>query len=162
MKIKNKICAIKQRNMVQQSTIFDTLKSSGYVCSCCGQYVKEYTRSFNCNMALLLIRLYKHQKTGWVHIEKFLAENGYSRCGDFSYMTHYKLLQKLNEDRPDGSSRNGYYKLTGTAIMFIEGKLTVAAKFKMFNSKFMGFEGEQIDIKTALGKRFDYQELMSN
>lgn len=144
-----------------QTSIFDTLKSNkGYVCECCGSFVKEYTRSFNCNMALLLVRLYKHGKIGYVHIEKFLAENGYSRCGDFSYLVHYKLLQKLNEDRPDGSSRNGYYKLTGTAIMFLEGKLTVSAKFKMFNGKFMGFEGEQINIQTALGKRFSYAELM--
>ncbi len=136
-------------------------KIKGYTCKCCGTFIKEYTRSFNCNMAVLLLRLYKHGKTGFVHIEKFLAENGYSRCGDFSYLVHYKLLQKLNEDRPDGSSRNGYYKLTGTAVMFIEKKLTVSAKFKMFNGKFMGFEGEQIDIITALGKRFSYNELMN-
>jgi len=147
--------------MTKQASIFDSLKSKGYVCECCGQYVKEYTRSFNCNMALLLIRLHKHQQTGFVHIEKFLTDNGYSRCGDFSYLTHYRLLEKLEGDRPDGSNRNGYYRLTGSALMFIEGKLTVSAKFKMFNGKFMGFEGEQIDIKTVLGKRFSYQELMA-
>jgi len=146
-----------------QTTIYDVIsekESSGYVCGCCGSYVKMYTRNINCNMSLLLIRLYKHGKTDFTHIEKFLSENGYSRCGDFSYLVLYGLLEKKIADREDGSSRNGFYKITGRGIMFVEGKLTVAAKFKMLNGKFMGFEGEQIDIKTALGRKFDYSELM--
>lgn len=149
--------------MTKQYSIFDTLKDkTGYTCECCGSYVKTYVRNMNCNMAILLVRLYKHNEMGFTHIEKFLSKHGYPRCGDFSYLTHYGLLEKKIGDREDGSNRNGFYKITGRGLAFVSGALTVHSKFKMFNGKFMGFEGEQIDIKTALGRKFDYAQLMSN
>jgi hypothetical protein len=62
--------------------------------------------------------------------------------------------------REDGSNRNGYYKITGRGIMFAEKKLLVNQHFYMFNNKFDGFGGEEINIQQALGKRFDYNLLM--
>ena len=44
-------------------------------------------------------------------------------------------------------------------MMFCEGKINAHKHFLMLNGKFMGFEGEEIDIKQALGKRFSYNEL---
>lgn len=143
-----------------QSTIFDTLKDKGYICSCCGQYVKQYTRSFNCNMALVLIALLKHEVFEFVHIEKWLQSKGYQRCGDFSYLIHYGFLERAIGEREDGSKRNGYYKITGRGIAFADGKITASEKFKMFNGKFMGFEGKQINVQEALGRKFNYNTLM--
>ncbi len=151
--------------MTTQSSILDVISekaSEGYHCSCCGSYIKEYHRSFNAGMAMMLIHLYRHNERDFVHIENFLTKHSYPRCGDFSYLTLYGLLEKKVGERADGSKKNGYYKLTGKALMFIEQKITVHSKFKMLNGKFMGFEGEQIDIKTALGKRFDFNKLMNN
>lgn len=146
-----------------QVGIFETHdKDKGYICPCCGLFVKRYKRPFNCNMALLLIYLYKSGERGWVHVEKFLLERKLPRCGDFPKLCLWKFLEKKHEDRDDGSSRNGYYRLTGQALMFVEGKSTAREYAYIFNNKFEGFAGGEITIREALGKRFNYEELMSS
>lgn len=134
----------------------------GYVCDCCGSYVKRYTRSFNCNMALTLVLLRKFNIHGFIKIEDFLIANGRRRCGDFSYLVHYGLLEKMQGERKDGSKKNGYYKITGRGLMFADGNLKVPSKFMIFNNSFQGFKGENIGVKEALGKKFDYSELMAH
>jgi len=111
-------------------------------------------------MALSLLALYKEKQFGWVKVEDFLLKHGYQRCGDFTYLVHFGLLEKMQGEREDGSNRNGFYKITGRGIMFCEQKLTVNSKFYMFNGKLDGFDGEQIGIQRALGKKFSYTELM--
>lgn len=134
--------------------------SKGYKCYHCGSFVKEYTRSFNANMSLALICLYKHGKGKFVKVEDMLIEHGYKRCGDFSYCKYYGLIEPLKEKRQDGSSRNGFYRLTAYGCLFVEGKVKVVSKFKILHNACTGFEGEEIDIKQALGKRFDFNILM--
>lgn len=134
----------------------------GYRCKCCGSYIKRYRRSLNSNMALTLIHLYKSGIIDWVHVEKFMSEKKLPRSGDFHKLIHWGLLEKLKEDRPDGSSRNGYYKLNGKAIMFVEKKLTVHKTAKIINNVFEGFEGGQVNIIDCLSEKFNYSELMNS
>ena len=134
---------------------------AGFYCSCCGSYVKLYKRSFNSNMALALIALYRHTKGEFVKVEKFLTEHGYQRCGDFSYLRHYGFIEAKKEKREDNSPRNGFYRLTGIGCLFVENKNTVKEKFLIQNNKLLGFEGREINIYEALGNKFDYSSLMS-
>lgn len=146
---------------LQQLDIFSSKRREGFRCSCCNQYVKEYSRSFNANMAIASLCLYKHSGGKFVHLEKFLAEQGHQRCGDASYLRFYNIIQKMEGDRKDGSPRNGFYKLTGVGILFCERKLKVQSKFVIFNNALQGFEGEEIDVVDALKNKFDYEKLMS-
>ena len=132
----------------------------GYHCSSCGQYVKRYFRKFNSNMALALIILYRNKEKGFIHLENTMKDLGYKRCGDASYLRHYRLIEKKEGNRDDGSPRNGMYKITGIGIMFVEGKSKVQSTFIISNNKHEGYEGDDITIQDALGKKFDYTELM--
>ena len=138
----------------------DDNADNGYVCKCCGSYIKRYKRSMNCNMALAAIALYRYANGKHVHVEELLQKKGYKRCGDFTYLRHYGIIEKKEGKRDDGSKRNGLYKLTGRGVMFVEGTLEVNANFYMFNNALDGFGGEMIGIHKALGKKFDYSELM--
>jgi len=133
----------------------------GYVCQCCNQYVKLYRRTFNCNMALALIHLYRNMDRSFIHLEKSLQANGYQRCGDASYLRHYRFIEALNEERADGSNRNGMYKITSIGMLFVEGKMKARKHFLTFNNKCEGFEGKEIDIHEALTNKFSYADLMS-
>lgn len=133
----------------------------GYCCPTCGQLCKRYYRSFNSNMALSLIFLYKFRKHGFIKIEELMRINGYKRCGDASYLRHYKLIEAAEGKREDGSTRVGMYKITGMGIMFVEKNLTVKSKFVMYKGKCEGYEGREINIEDALGKKFNYSELMN-
>lgn len=148
--------------MTAQPTISFPDADKGYTCPCCGSFVKTYHRSFNSNMGVALIVLYHNKQLGFVHLENLLSEKGYKRCGDASYLKHYGLIEALSEDRSDGSSRNGKYKITGRGILFCETKLTVKAKFLMKQNKCLGFEGEDVNILDVLGEKFDYRKLMNN
>lgn len=132
----------------------------GFICDCCGSYVKRYSRHFNSNMAIALILLYRFNVNGFIKVEDFLIKNGQKRCGDFSYLVHYRFLEKQVGKRYDGSKKNGYYRLTSLGILFVEGKIKAHKRFIMLNGKFMGFEGEEITIQEALGKKFSFNELM--
>lgn len=147
---------------MKQITIFDgALADKGYYCECCGAFQKRYKRSLNCNMSIALIALYKYNVNEFVHLERFLNDKGYQRCGDASYLVNYRFLQKLVADRADGSPRNGMYKITSAGIMFVENKIKAQKHFVMFGGKFQGFEGDLINITEALGKKFNYNELMN-
>lgn len=132
----------------------------GYPCPHCHRLIKRYRRSINSNMALTLIHLFKAEKRDWVHVEKFLQENGHPRSGDFHKLVHWGLLDRLEEDRADGSSRNGYYRLNGKAIMFVEKKLSVKKTALILNGVFEGFEGKEVIITECLDEKFNYNELM--
>lgn len=132
----------------------------GYYCPSCGQFCKRYYRKMNSNMAVVMIALYRKKKFGFVHIEEFMRVLGYKRSGDFAYLVHWGFLEKLVGDRPDGSKRNGFYKLTGRGLMFVEKKTTAKRTLIIYNGKCEGFEGDEITIVDALGKHFDYAELM--
>ena len=133
---------------------------NGFVCNICGSYVKRYTRKFNSNMAIAMIALLKHSNGKYVSLEKFLADHGYQRCGDASYLIHYGFLERKVGQREDGSPKNGMYRLTGRGVMFCEGKIKAAEKFKILHNHFEGFSGKDITIQDALGTKFNYQELM--
>ncbi len=144
-----------------QPDLFSDTKRKGYKCSCCGQLVKQYARSMNCNMALAAICLYRYSNGEYVHVEKLLQEKGYQRCGDFSYLRHYHIIHAMEGSRSDGSTRNGFYRLTAFGSLFVEGKAKVSEKFLICNNHFDGFEGKEIDIKQALGVKFNYENLMN-
>ena len=129
-------------------------------CECCGHIRFTYTRKFNSNMAVTLLALYKHNVNGYVKVEEFLLEHGYKRCGDFSYLVHYRLLEKQKGKRDDGSKKNGYYRLTALGILFVEGKHKVKESFIISENKLLGFSEKEIDIKQALGEKFNYSELI--
>lgn len=111
-------------------------------------------------MGLALLVLYKHRDKGFVHLENLMREQGYKRCGDASYLRHYQLIEALDEERKDGSKRNGMYKITGRGIMFCEKKLKVQKKFLIYNNQLEGFEGEEVNIEDVLGEKFNYAKLM--
>lgn len=111
-------------------------------------------------MALALILLLKQNTSEFVHMENLILSKGHKRCGDFSYLTWYNHIEKMNGDRPDGSAKNGHYRIKPAGIAFAEGRATVSKKFIMVGGDFKGFEGKQIDIYEALGTKFSYNELM--
>lgn len=149
--------------MTQSTLVFPDSKK-GYTCPCCGGYVKTYVRKFNSNMALALGILYRHTMNGnhgkFCHLEDLIIKSGKKRCGDFSYLVHYRFIEKCIGKRPDGSSRNGNYRITPQGMMFVEGKCTAPEKFIMDGGKFRGFDGEYITFSQALGNKFNFDELM--
>ncbi len=147
---------------MQRPDLFEAVDAKGYRCQCCQQWVQTYHRRVNANMAIAAICVYRHGGGKFVHVENLLQEKGYKRCGDFSYLTHLGVFQKMEGKRPDNSKRNGHYRLTAFGTLFVEGKATVKEKFLIYNNNCTGFEGKDITIKEALGEKFSFEILMNS
>ena len=134
---------------------------AGFRCKCCGQYCKIYTRKINSSMAAVLLLLWKHAKTDYIHVENFLKSiNKAHLRADFHKLVWWTLLERKKELREDSSPRNGFYKITGRGMAFAANALTVPKAVKIYNNQFQGFEGEEINILDALGTKFSYADLM--
>ena len=99
----------------------------------------------------------------YIHVENFLKATvniASSIRGDVPKLCHYGLLERAPGKREDGSSRNGYYRVTAKGIAFVAGKLEVPRYVILYNNKVLGFSGETINVIQALKGRFNYQDLM--
>ncbi len=136
----------------------------GYRCSCCGQLVKQYKRSLNSSMALVLIQLYRSGIRDFVHVENYLnsIQSPAHRRADYHKLRFWGFLEKKIGDRVDGSPKNGYYKITGRGCMYVEGKLKAKEFIYLYNDQFKGFDGEEITIQQALGNKFSFEVLMAS
>lgn len=144
-------------------------RNEGAECPCCSQYVKMYRRSITSSMAWALLLVYrhmqKHPKLEWVHAQDFLKKQPVPAAvmsGDFSKMEHWGLITKKHGVREDGSKRVGFYALTEKGKLFCENKVSVPQKAHIYNQSLFGFSGKNINIREALKKKFDYDELMTD
>lgn len=129
----------------------------GVECPCCGQFVKLYKRKLNTSMAMFLISLYKLTANGeYVHAGTAL---GKSFSMDYATLRHWQLIEEeWNTD--ETKRRSGHWRITEKGKAFVSGKLQVPSHVHLFNNKLVGWSDAQTDIRVALGKRFDYAELM--
>jgi hypothetical protein len=133
----------------------------GVECPCCGQYAKRYVRKLNSGMARVLIRLCSLSRgdrpweSAWVSIKKLEMVSR-----EVHKLAYWGLVvTDENEDSTKHSS--GSWKPTDKGYEFVWGRVTVPERVILFDGQVEGFEGEETPIWEALGKKFDYQELMS-
>lgn len=141
----------------------------GADCPCCLQFVKLYKRRLNAGACRALILMYRIERASedfneWIHVQQEFA----SRFGlnansmDYSQAQWWGLIEsKPNEDDPTKKD-SGFWRLTDLGRSFVRGTWTVYSHARLYNNKCLGFVGTKQDIKQALGKKFDYEELMNS
>jgi len=144
----------------------------GTKCACCQQHVQMYERPITSAMAIGLIKLYNapaDSKTdgGYIHIENYfkeLKDLPSSVRGDIPKLRFWGLIQPWggNTEEGDGNPNSGLYRITELGKRFVELKDKVHPVVRLYNNKFYGYkEGvDHISISKALGKKFNYRELM--
>lgn len=134
----------------------------GARCPCCGQNVKLYKRKLTSAMAYALILIKKSGHKGFFHVENYLKDQDCpsSIRGDFAKLSLFGLIERHVGKREDGSNRNGHFRITDAGMDFVSGKMSVKSHVHIYNNIVMGFSDTTITIREALGKKFDYQELM--
>lgn len=129
--------------------------TEGTDCPCCGQLVKKYSRKLTSSMSRGLISLYKQREAMPVHISKIDSVNG----GEFAQLKRWGLIDDV--ENSDTTKRvSGLWRITQKGVDFVEGSIDVPMYCETYNGTTLGFSDEVTDIRTALGNRFDYLELM--
>lgn len=142
-----------------KATLVSNLED-GTTCPCCGQYAKLYVRQLNSGMAATLVWLVnQYLKTKkWIDIPedapRFVIKNR-----EIGRLKHWGLVvQHANEE--EGQKTSGIWKPTEKGIQFALMEITVPRSVRLFNNVEKGFSRETTDVLTALGRKFDYAELM--
>lgn len=133
-----------------------TRLDAGANCPLCGQHAKTYRRKINAGMARSLIHIYRIGGTGWVHVRAIGAQSR-----EEGKLAYWGLLE---EQRATGlhGGRAGYWRLTPKGIAFVRGHLKVPKYVHVYDGRVLGFDGTQmVDIKDALGTKFNYTDLMN-
>ena len=107
----------------------------------------------------LLLLVKKYEKNGkWISVSDFNHEAG-MRGGDYAKLRHWGLIvQATNKDISKRAS--GFWKPTKKGIDFINELCTVPKSIWTYNKELLGFSDGDINIREALGNKFDYTELM--
>lgn len=130
----------------------------GTHCPCCGQNVKVYRRNLNRSMAWALIYMYRKYGQGWVHVPStgHLARLG----GDWAKMAFWGVIEEKDEQKDDGNPHAGYWRLTALGSRFVLGQRLKKYVYIYNNQDLQQPSPETVSIREALGKKFDYAELM--
>jgi hypothetical protein len=133
-------------------------RHEGATCPCCEQHVQVYRRSINAGMAFALILLSRKPSSdsGWIDIR---AVDGL-RGGDYAKLRHWGLL----EQRPNTDPKkkwSGLWRLTQLGRQFVHDQARVQRYAHVYNGRVLTFSGEDVSIRRCLGRKFDYEELVS-
>ena len=128
-------------------------------CPTCHQLVKLYPRTLGDRSARLMIAMYRTDPFEYMYVPALYRKIEVGG-GDTVKCAHWKLIEQQPGERPDGSKRNGYWRLTKSGRQFVQGRLWVRQKALIYNNTCFGFKGKLWHITDALGHKFNYWELM--
>ena len=130
----------------------------GALCPCCGQLAKVYRRKLNTVHAHSLVLMWRAAGMEWQHVPT-TVEPITKGGGEAAKLRLWGLIEEELERRPDGG-RSGWWRITERGRAFVLGETTVPRFAVLYDNRCLGVEGERIDIREALGDKFDYGELM--
>ena len=136
----------------------------GTHCPCCGKFVKVYHRKFNSGMAVMMCYLYgpfRRSPHEWLDVGHYLISKHHMWPSDYGKLVWWGMLEKNEDAVPiNGAKSAGLFRMTEAGRAFAEGKLRVPSHAHEYMSDVQSFDGDPIDIRQALGRKFDYRELM--
>jgi hypothetical protein len=83
----------------------------------------------------------------------------YKLRGDFGSLSRWYLTEPRPNADPSKKD-SGFYKPTPHGIKFVNGEVEIARGVYTYNDIGFRFTDETLDIREALGKKYDYDELM--
>lgn len=157
----------KTKTIAEAQAYMRPLLKEGVQCPCCTQMVRLYHRPLTSSMIYGLILLSKASDDvkdifGFIHLENYFKplDIPASIRADVPKLRFWGFLMPDGEEEGDGNPCNGRYKILPKGIQFIQGKILVQKTIKLYNNKFYGFEGAEIDVYGAIKNKFNYNEIM--
>jgi hypothetical protein len=133
----------------------------GLRCPCCNRLVKVYRRVLNSEMAwflLLLVRAYKNYPR--FYSMRDLLPKEHKATSEGTYLLHWELIEK-SDGVNAAMAPAGTYRPTEKGLRFAHGLERVPSHAHVIPpNTLVGWSDKTTDIKQALGKKFNYDELM--
>ncbi len=132
------------------------LVREGHKCPLCTQMAKVYRRKINSTMARTLIKLYRAGgTTNFVHAASLPGDTH-----EASQLVWWGLVEEERVVRPDGG-KAGRWRVTAEGERWVRAAGSVQCYALIYDGRVLGHEGHPYTIGEALGKKFNYFELMA-
>jgi hypothetical protein len=132
-------------------------------CPCCTRHVKMWKRKLYNSMVRWLMWIVQESDAeiargnteGWVNYEKG------PRFQDYSKLQYWGLIEpRPHTPEEKGTAGVGVWRPTKLARDFVAEKVELPTHAYVYNNVVYGFTEERITIRVALGKKFDYAEML--
>jgi hypothetical protein len=133
-------------------------------CPCCQRDGVVYWRKLNSGMCLVLINMAKALHKGnkkehaWLSLEEFFPK-GSQKHRDWTMMRHWTLIEP-QDTRTATENAPGVWRITPAGHGFLKTTWNVASHGAFYENNPLRWSDRKVSILQALGKRFDYYELM--
>ena len=129
-------------------------------CEACGQTIGiERKRKITAAMAAGLINLYR--AAGYnTHVNVYMPPLIVDHGGDFAKLRHWTLVEPAAKG-PWSRKHIGHYRITDNGVLFAEEQAVVPKYIWFVDGIPVRSGGGYVDIRGALGSRFDYAELLA-
>ena len=135
----------------------------GVRCPCCDKYARRYRRSFNSTMARSLLWLVvewdKNSQVGWVDVPK-AGPRWLVKSNQLPTVRWWGMVERPPDTEDSALKHSGLWRPTDLGVRFALRQVRVPSKAVTYDGQVEGLEGDEITIVDALGKKFDYAELM--
>lgn len=152
-------------------TILETKKylkqnlHKGITCPCCNQFVKAYKRKIRHSLAYGLINLFMIHETNEFHLEDELRRLDLKNIvrSDFPKLRFWNLIEKIKGKRDDGSSKNGFYKITQLGRRFVFNEVAIPKYIFLQNNELITPLDDDIELVKIEDcfEKYNYNEMFN-
>lgn len=137
------------------------MQKHGLRCPCCSRLVKVYPRILNSEMAWFLLLLVKaYNKYPRFYSMRDLMPKEHKATSEGPYLIHWGLIEK-SDGHNSAMAPAGTYRPTEKGLRFAHGLERVPSHAHIIPpNTLVRWSDKTTDIKKALGKKFNYEELM--
>ena len=136
--------------------------AQGTTCPVCDRYVKVYRRRLNSEMARFLIKLvYAYKRYPRYYTMRELYPGNNKSASDGVYLLHWGLVER-SDTVNEAQAPAGSYRPTDKGLRFAHNNEYVPTHVHLLNNQVVGWAVKCTNIRTALGSKFNYEELMKS
>lgn len=136
------------------------------VCPCCRRTARARKRALSSTLARYLAAMAREQEAHGspVDVPELAIYQSAAQRGDYAYLRHWGLISPAVI--VDGSPSAGKWTVTIQGFAFVAGVAKVPSHVWILDNEVVqdmgadGFSGKLIDFAQALGKAFDYDEVV--
>ena len=147
---------MEQLNIFEQANNPVPISMESYVCDHCGAKHIYYKKPLIGVAVAELIKLYRLWKieNQSIHINRFSKQRS-----NFYTLKYWGLI--IGSEKVEGKRTAGLWGITQKGIDFVQNHIEIPSYAITINNACVQFTGENINVITALKKKFDYDELIN-
>ena len=132
----------------------------GTTCPCCGQYAKRYKRKLNSSMAAALCWMWTANGYQWCNVPQ-TAPAWVLKAREYPKLAWWGLIEEKPKEDGQKGRTSGVWRVTQLGADFARSCVSVPRYAFVYNGQVEDFTtAAPVYIRSALGDRFDYAELM--